>query len=549
MTELTVASRIAEILLEEGVTTICGYPTTPLLESAAMAGIRPIIPRQERVGVNIADGLARTTGGDPFGVFCMQYGPGAENAYSGIATAFADSVPLLVLPLGYPADRENLDRYFSSLRNYAGVCKSLQRIRSADEVDPVMRRAIAGLRSGRPGPVLVEVPIDLAAAPVTGTPWARVTGARPSPDVTAIDRALPLLVEARRPVIVAGQGVLYAGATDALVRFAEGRQLPVSTTLAGKGAFPESHPLSLGCGGMTKPLAVHDYLRDADVVLALGASMTRHAMTATVPSGKILIHVSVDASDFDRDYPAAVAIQADALLAVEALTDGWAAMDGGCRSPERSDPAREIRATHERWRAGWKPRLTSAAVPIDPYRVVHEICIGFPAATSMVTHDSGSPRDQLVPFYPADEPHSYLGWGKSHALGTGLGLAIGAKLAAPAKYAVALMGDAAFGMVGLDLETAVRHGAPVIAIVNNNGTMAIETEHMRRSHERFRTRDIGGDYCSLARSLGAEARMVEDPAALAAAFEWAKSCNDDGCTVLIDIRTSPVMTEFSLRGV
>jgi acetolactate synthase-1/2/3 large subunit len=167
-------------------------------------------------------------------------------------------------------------------------------------------------------------------------------------------------------------------------------------------------------------------------------------------------------------------------------------------------------------------------------------------AEAIVTHDSGSPRDQLIPFYRATVPRGYMGWGKSHALGTGLGLIMGAKLAAPDKFCVNFMGDAAFGMTGLDFETAVRSGIPILTVVLNNSTMAIETDHMRLSHELYGTRDLGGNYTALAQAMGGYAERVEHPGEIAPAIERARKSTESGKAALLEIITSEE-TDFSHR--
>jgi acetolactate synthase-1/2/3 large subunit len=185
------------------------------------------------------------------------------------------------------------------------------------------------------------------------------------------------------------------------------------------------------------------------------------------------------------------------------------------------------------------PKLNSKDAPINPYRVVWELQKAIPAADAIVTHDSGSPRDQMLPFYQSAGPRSYIGWGKSHALGTGLGFAMGAKLAAPDKVCINWMGDAAFGMTGLDFETAVRCRIPIITIVSNNYTKAIETSRMLESQERFGTRDLGGNYADLARSLGGRAERVENPEEIGPALIRARRITEEeGMPVLIEVMTS-----------
>jgi acetolactate synthase-1/2/3 large subunit len=163
---MKVVDAIAEILKREGVEFLSAYPTTPVIDAAAAAGIRPVLCRQERVGVGIADGFSRTTNGRRLGVFAMQYGPGAENAFPGVATAYSDSVPMLVLPLGHQRDRAQVFPLFSSARTYASVTKWVETLNQPEQVAEVMRRAFNLIKMGRPGPVMVEIPADVAVADV-----------------------------------------------------------------------------------------------------------------------------------------------------------------------------------------------------------------------------------------------------------------------------------------------------------------------------------------------------------------------------------------------
>ena len=209
--------------------------------------------------------------------------------------------------------------------------------------------------------------------------------------------------------------------------------------------------------------------------------------------------------------------------------------------------ARRIAEIRGAWLKAWKPLLESEATPIDPYRVVAELSGLLAERESIVTHDSGSPRDQMTPFYTARRPRSYIGWGKSHALGTGLGLMMGAKVARPDAVCVHVMGDAAFGMVGLDFETAVRAQIPIVGVVLNNSTMAIETPMMPVAQEQFHGRDIGGDYAALVQAMGAWARRVHDPREVRGALEEAIRQTEDGMPAVVEVITSPVMSPFTCK--
>jgi acetolactate synthase-1/2/3 large subunit len=537
---MRVVDVISEILKREGVGFLSCYPTNTLIEAAALAGIRPIVCRQERVGVGIADGFTRVTNGKRIGVFTMQAGPGAENAFSGITTAYSDSVPVLLLPVGHARDTSQVFHFFRSVQSYAPVTKWSEEITLASQVPEIMRRAFSYLKMGRLGPVLVEIPNDAAleefpAAAIHYSPVKRTVSGANARDVS---EAAKILIESRTPVIVAGQGVLYAEASDELVELAELLQAPVTTTLEGKSAFPEHHPLSLGTGAGVMPRPVHTFLQKADVILAIGASLTKHSIVAApLPEGKTIIHATNDERDINKHYPADYPILGDAKPVLRQFID--AIKDElGNKKRETNGTAAEIQKGREEWMAEWMPKLTSDEKPLNPYRVMWEFMNLFDRKNTIVTHDAGSPRNQLVPFYQAPAPRTYIGWGKSHALGTGLGLIMGAKLAAPEKFCVNFMGDAAFGMTGLDFETAVRNNIPTLTIVLNNNFMAAETHSMQASHERYGTMNILGNYADLARSLGGWSERVEEPSRIVPALQRAKKVTDDGKAALLEFVTS-----------
>ena len=545
---MKVLDAIARIMKKEGVVYLSAYPTTALIESAAEVGIQPIICRQERVGVGIADGYARVTNGNPPGVFAMQNGPGAENAFAGVATAYSDAVPMLLLPLGHPRARDGVFPLFSSVRSFSDITKSVEQISTASQIGETMRRAFARLKMGRPGPVMVEIPTDIADAevdvsiPESYKPVKATLSKADSQDVLSAARAL---LDAKAPILHAGQGVLYADATEELVELAELLQVPVMTTLAGKSAFPEKHPLALGSGSSVMNGCVYHFLSRADVIFGIGTSFTKHSMTTTIPSGKVFIHATNDPIDIDKDYYTDYPIIGDAKLVLQQFIEACKDL---CPNINQDDSkvVEDIASVRKAWLKEWIPKLTSAEIPITPYRVIWEFMNNVDPAEAIVTHDSGSPRDQLMPFYQSGGPRTYLGWGKSHGLGTGLGLNIGAKLAAPDKFVVNFMGDAAFGMTGLDFETAARNSIPILTIVLNNSTMAIETTHMARSHELYGTRDIGGNYADMALAMGGWAERVADPADVGPAILRARKATEEGQASLLEFITSEE-TAFSYR--
>jgi acetolactate synthase-1/2/3 large subunit len=543
---MRIVEAIADILKREGVDFLSTYPTTPLIDAAAAAGIRPILCRQERVGVGIADGYTRTTSGRRTGVFAMQYGPGAENAFPGVATAYSDSVPVLLLPLGHQRDRAQVFPLFSSARTFASVTKNVETLNQPEQVSEVMRRAFNLLKNGRPGPVMVEIPADVALEEVDKAVVAAykpVKATRAAGNAQDILEAMRALTQARKPVICAGQGVLYAEASGELVEFAELLQIPVMTTLEGKSAFPEDHALSLGTGGPVMAGPVYHFLREADVVFGIGTSLTRHGMVTNIPPGKTVIHATNDERDLNKNYAADFPILGDAKLVLQQCLEAVKDLKPGARG---NSAATEVQQAKDAWLREWMPRLTSEEVPITPYRVLWEFMHAINPSEAIITHDSGSPRDQIIPFYRATAPRGYMGWGKSHALGTGLGLIMGAKLAAPDKFCVNFMGDAAFGMTGLDFETAVRCNIPITTVVLNNSSMAIERHALVVSHDRYRTRDIGGNYADMGRAMGGRSERVEKPQDIVPAFQRARKTNEEGQAVLLEFITSEELA-FSHR--
>jgi acetolactate synthase-1/2/3 large subunit len=546
---MRVADSIVEILRREGVSTLFCFPTTSLIENAVAAGIRPIICRQERVGVDMADGFARVTNGKPPGVFMMQYGPGSENAFPGIATTFSDSVPVLFLPLAHARDQSQVFPAFRSSRTYASITKQVEEIVVPDATTSAMRRAFNALKNGRPGPVMVEVPRDIVDldAGDSAASYRPIIPTVSAPNPRDVEEAAKLLLASSHPMILAGQGVLYAEASDELIELADLIQAPVMTTVDGKSGFPEDHPLALGSGGNTFSGPGRLFLHaKTDLIFGIGCGLTKHPLTTpTLPRDVPIIHATNDSRDLHKSYQTEVALLGDAKLTLSSLIA--AVKDRLAGKHLNRSPAMELAAEREAWLGRWHTKLSSSEAPMTPYRVMSEFIRVVDPAQAIVTHDSGSPRDQLLPFYRATRPRGYLGWGKSHQLGTGLGLIIGAKVAAPEKFCVNFMGDAAFGMTGLDLETAVRAGIPTLTIVLNNNTMAIEIPHMKLSHEKHNARDLGGRYADLAKDLGAWSERITDPGDIANAIIRAKRATEDGKTALLEFMTS-AETGFSHRN-
>jgi len=532
---MKLGTAIAEIFRREGIEILCGYPVNHLLEFAAEADIRPVIVRQERIGLHMADAISRVTSGRKLGVFAMQHGPGSENAFGGVAQAFGDSVPILVVPMGYPRRIAHIPPNFNSVNSMRSVTKSAEPIVIAAEVANVFRRAFSRLRNGRGGPALVEVPSDMWNEEVPEPlDYVATTTAKFGPDPEQVKRAAAMLAGARRPVIYAGQGVHYAEAWPQLRRLAELLAAPVTTSLGGKSSFDETHPLSLGSGGLAIPKTVHHFLQNADVIFGIGCSFTQTNYGVPMPRGKDIIHATLDPDHLNKDVRATIGLVGDAGLTLDAMISELERMVGG-RDP--APVAAEIAQVRREWLDQWLPKLTSTEVPMTPYRVIWDLLHTVDVANTIITHDAGSPRDQLSPFWTTKAPLTYLGWGKTTQLGYGLGLAMGAKLAKPDKLCINVWGDAAIGFTGMDFETAVRERIPIMSILFNNFCMAIELKVMPVSTAKYHATDISGDYAAMARAFGAYGERVTDPAEIVPAIKRGIAQTQAGKPVLLEFIT------------
>ena len=539
---------IAHCLKAEGVQWLPCFPANPLIEAAARVGIRPLVFRQERGAINAADGYSRQTRGNPVGVFASQSGPGVENSFGGIAQAWGEAVPMVFLPGGAGVGGYDVQPNFSATRNYAAVTKLALSIDRIDRTVAQIRRAFHVARQGRPGPVLVEMHGDVLGQEA---PEGAAASYRPSramrfaPARGDVKDAVAALLRAQRPVIWAGQGVLYADACAELRAFAELTQIPVIVTMQGKSAFPDKHPLALGAANRTAPKAVFQWLGAADTVFAVGSGLTRTVFGLSIPGGKFLIHSTASAEDINKDYAADIGLPGDAKLTLQAMIDEARAALGEDGRGRDARLTNDIAAVKARWLNEWAPLLESDETPINPYRVIREINRCVEHENTVLTHDAGNPRDQIMPFYRSAAPGGYIGWGKTTHLGYGIPLAIGAKMAQPERFCMNFMGDLAFGHTGMEIETAVRAGLPITTVVVNNRTMGGYDEKMPVAMERFGVGNQSGDYAAVARALGARGIHVERPQDIAPAIEGARRANEEGEVAVIEVSTRQE-TRFSM---
>ncbi|MDP6874202.1 MAG: thiamine pyrophosphate-binding protein [Alphaproteobacteria bacterium] len=536
---------ITQILKQEGVEWMSCFPSNPLISAAAREGIRPIAFRHERGAVMAADGYSRISDRQRFGVVAVQSQAGAENLMGGLSQAYADNIPILVMLGGNNLNQISVRPNFSAAQKYQGWAKQIEAIYTPDQVGDVMRRAFHALRSGTPGPVVVELTADVCAqeVPEAAQTYKSPKLTRQAPQGSDIGAAAQALIAARKPVIWAGAGVLFSGATEALRELAELAATPVFCTMPGKSAYDERHPLALGAGSGATTLPARRWLEDSDVMLALGSSLTRSPYGQPVHPGKVLIHNTVNPDDINKDEAADIGLIGDTLLTIQALIDEVKAQTGGKGTGDSEQVAAQVAAVKAEWMEEWTPLLLSDEAPLNYYRVIHEINQNLDLENSIVTHDAGAPRDSIVPFYNATVPHSYIGWGKTTHLGFGIPLMIGAKMAQPDKFCLNLMGDGAFGMSGTDIETSARSGAAITTVLLNNGAMATYSGPAQgiigeEARERYGVSHMQGDYAKIAEGMGAVGITVREAAEMAPALQEAQRLNADGQTVLIDVHAN-----------
>jgi acetolactate synthase I/II/III large subunit len=530
------AAVIAEILRREGTDFLSCYPRNPLIEACAALDIRPILCRQERVGVGLADGYTRIKRGKRNGVFAAQAGPGIENAFPGVAQAFSENVPLLIIPAGLPLARQYVRPVFRAADVYRPVTKWSALAHSVQELPDLMRRAYQAMRCGKGGPVLIEVPGEVWEAEYAGElDYAPVPVQRAAPDPDAIKAAVRMLLAAKHPLLLAGQGVLYADASDQLVALAELIPAPVLTTNPGKSAIRETHPLALGASTRSRPKMVTEFMAKADLVLAIGSSLTRTPFGPGVPDGKTIIHATNDAADVNKEYRVDHAVIGDAALVLDALIAEVDRQKGAGGANALASLKEDVAAAKKAWLTDWDKHLNSEEVPINQYRVIRDLMRSVDRDNVIITHDSGGPREQLLPFWETTAPGSYMGWGKSTQLGYGLGITMGAKLAAPEKLCVNVMGDASIGMTGMDIETAARNRIGILTIVFNNGVMAAERDVLEISTKKYGALTIGGNYTKVAEGLNVAAMRIEKPGDIVPAIKDAVRVTETGAPFLLEI--------------
>jgi acetolactate synthase I/II/III large subunit len=519
---MRVADAVVDILKSEGVKFVAALPgddILPLFDAFHQQNDIPLIlTRHEQATVFMADGYARSCG-EP-GVAMVTKGPGRCNAMTAIVNAFTDCVPLVVI-FGHSSRKQlakGMLQEVPYLDTFQTVAKWTFSLPSPERVPEVFRRAFTLARSGRPGPVIIEIPQDISMAQADIPPYTKTRRVRFGPDPYDIDKLLELMRESKRPLVYVGRGALWSGATEDLVRVAEAFALPVMATLPAKGAMPEDHPLCLGLGGY--PRAVYStgqskkFAEDADLVIALGCSFRQHATSSWLPkpAHAKLVQVDIDPAELHKNYAADLVMLSDLKLFLQALLQRGAQKLDGWRKGMNGVVAEEISELKKQWMDSWNQRLTSDEVPINPYRACWDLTNCLDRHNSILLHDAGVTRAYVSHHYEALFPNGFIGFGGTSAMGWSTPAAMGAKLAHPDKTVVNVTGDGSFGLTGMEIETAARNDIRTLTVILNNESLGASRETL---HERFKGHEIGislrGDYAAVARALGAYGERIEQP--------------------------------------
>jgi acetolactate synthase I/II/III large subunit len=565
--QLTGGEIIARFLSNMGVPYVAGIPghgCLPLTDALfkQQSKISPILPRQEMSGVHLADGYFRTTG-KPLAVF-TSIGPGAINTAIGVATCYVDSTPVMVFTgdvhthmFGKGVLQEIERRHDSAFSKVMEpITKRTWQVASTTQLPGVLKRAWLTMMGGRKGPVVISLPMDVQAASIDVDPKAlRVETPKLllTPNPVEVDKAVALMKNAKRPMILAGGGVLYGDATDELLQVAELWSAPTMTTLAGKSAFPETHPLSAWLGG-SKGTAIGNALAPkADVILAVGARFADETASSyregiTYSEATKIIHVDIDPKELGKNYPAAVGIVGDAKTTLAALSEGLSEA-GFTAKFDKGEYYKEVQKVKREWfshlrKTAWKKRS-----PISISGLLKVVRETLPEEAIVVT-SSGNTQAQLLQEFPFSVPGTCLTTGGFSTMGWALPAAMGAKLAHPEKPVVAIVGDGDFMMTMQELSCALQHNIPVIAIVaNNSGWIAIKDLQMAAFGEErgYMTDFVDGngklstpDFAKVAKAFGCWSRQVKKPDEVARAIKAAMNQESPAVIEVIVNRTYPV---------
>ena len=544
---IDVGTGLARILKQEGIEWVSTFPVCQVNNALGREGVPLVMMRDDRYAVAVADATSRISGGARIGVCTFQGGvnaAGLQVAFAGMAQAFEDGSPVLCITDGIPAGATE-NSQFDVTAALKTVSKWYGHLDKPERLPEFMRRAFTMLRTGRPGPVVIAIPDSHAQYDETADPYIPVKGFKFAPDPADVAAAVELLLKAEKPLIYAGEGVIYAGASAELKEFVELANTPVISTLKAKGAFPEDHPLFVGVRGDQ----VNHYLDECDLLFAVGSSLSPGRFSHGIPGAvnKTIIHCTIDELHVNKTYPTAQAVIGDAKFALQALTAELSAKTSSNGRPA-GNVAAEVKSVRDSAMVKYREAMASTEKPINPYKVYAGLMEALDPHKSFVTHESGNTRDQLSTVYDTLVPRAFLGWGNVSSLGFSFAATIAAKLSFPEKQCVAVTGEAGLGYMLGQLEVALRQKIGITVVhVSNGGFAGYGPGFWGDGHDPFTHKVLGYDEVDMSKvigEMGYHTERVTEASDVVLALQRAFSANESGQPAYIEF----ICSQFPVYG-
>ena len=544
---IDVGTGLARILKQEGIEWVSTFPVCQVNNALGREGVPLVMMRDDRYAVAVADATSRISGGARIGVCTFQGGvnaAGLQVAFAGMAQAFEDGSPVLCITDGIPAGATE-NSQFDVTTALKTVSKWYGHLDKPERLPEFMRRAFTMLRTGRPGPVVIAIPDSHAQYDETADPYIPVKGSKFAPDPADVAAAVELLLKAEKPLIYAGEGVIYAGASAELKEFVELANTPVISTLKAKGAFPEDHPLFVGVRGDQ----VNHYLDECDLLFAVGSSLSPGRFSHGIPGvvNKTIIHCTIDELHVNKTYPTAQAVIGDAKFALQALTAELSAKTSRNGRPA-ANVAAEVKSVRDSAMVKYREAMASTEKPINPYKVYAGLMEALDPHKSFVTHESGNTRDQLSTVYDTLVPRAFLGWGNVSSLGFSFAATIAAKLSFPEKQCVAVTGEAGLGYMLGQLEVALRQKIGITVVhVSNGGFAGYGPGFWGDGHDPFTHKVLGYDEVDMSKvigEMGYHTERVTEASDVVLALQRAFSANESGQPAYIEF----ICSQFPVYG-